>query len=368
MIYDVAIVGGGPAGSACAVVCAAAGMRTVLLEKAIFPREKVCGDCLNPGCWPILDRLGVSAQIQTLPHAPLHGVEFIGLHGHGLAVPFAGPGRGEIAIKRSLFDHALMSRAAECGVEVRQGEAVTTVEPGWSVRTTRGSFRAEVLIAADGRNSTVARLLGLMPAAARDRVGLQAHVALPDGTGVPDRVTLRILPRGYCGIAPVGAGEMNVCLVSRPRYLEELKAWAHAEFSLPASHSWRSITPLSRAPVPPAHERLMLIGDVARVVEPFTGEGILYALASAELAAGHVAAGTLPAYAESHAALYRGRLWINELARVAVLHPRLGSALLEVARFAPGLLRMLTARVVGPAASPSLTAGPRVSARERASR
>ena len=56
-MFDVAIVGGGPAGATCAAFCAKAGLRTLLLEREVFPREKVCGDCLNPASWPILRRL-----------------------------------------------------------------------------------------------------------------------------------------------------------------------------------------------------------------------------------------------------------------------------------------------------------------------
>ena len=58
--FDVAIVGGGPAGSSCAAFCAAAGLRTVVIEREKFPREKVCGDCVNPAGLPILQRLGLA--------------------------------------------------------------------------------------------------------------------------------------------------------------------------------------------------------------------------------------------------------------------------------------------------------------------
>jgi flavin-dependent dehydrogenase len=90
------------------------------------------------------------------------------------------------------------------------------------------------------------------------------------------------------------------------------------------------------------------------VVEPFTGEGIYYALASGELAAKAIAlhgdGGNAPdvavAYAAAHAQLYRGRLWINRLARTAVLSPRIASAFLRFARFQPWMLRILTAKIV----------------------
>jgi menaquinone-9 beta-reductase len=100
---------------------------------------------------------------------------------------------------------------------------------------------------------------------------------------------------------------------------------------------------------------LFLVGDAARVVEPFTGEGIYYALASAELAAkailfqcnGQGEEEVSAAYSAAHKELYRGRLWINRLARAAVLSPRAASLLLEALRFQPAVLRFLTAKITG---------------------
>ncbi len=344
MKYDVAIVGAGPAGSTCAALCAAAGLRTLLIERAIFPREKVCGDCVNPGCWPILDRLAVSERITALPHSRLDTVEFIGTDEHVLRYPLPALGRGEIAVKRSAFDAVLLDRAADLGATVKQGAALIAVEPGWRLQVGDEVIEAETLVAADGRNSTVARLLGLLPAAHKDRLGLQAH--LPSSNRVGKTVTMRLLPFGYCGVADVGGGEINVCLVARARDLDRLKSWAHAEFSLAPDQAWRSIAPLARAPLPPAQERLLLVGDAARVVEPFTGEGIYYALASGALGADAIISGDLPRYAARHRELYRGRLWVNELAKAAVLHPRIASQALRLARLWPPLLGMLTAKVV----------------------
>lgn len=344
MIYDVAIVGAGPGGSTCAALCATAGLRTLLLDRATFPRDKVCGDCVNPACWPILDRLRVSDALLALPHSRLAAVEFIGLDGRSVSLPLPPQGRGEIAISRRLLDDSLLQRAAAAGAEVRQDVTVTGIAEAWTIETTQGSFSSRHLVGADGRNSTVARLLDLLPPALRDRVGLQTHA--PDRVDFGDKVALQFLPRGYAGIAGIGGSSLNICVVTRGPHLNELQAWATARFKLPADQAWRSMTPLARRPIPPRHGSLLFIGDAARVVEPFTGEGIYYALASGALAADCLINGQLTDYAARHAALYRGRLWVNRLAKAAVLSPRLSSAMLSVARLRPSLLRFLTAKVV----------------------
>src|SRR5437870_4995716 len=126
-VVDVAIVGGGPAGSTCAAFCASAGLRTLVIERAKFPREKVCGDCLNPACWPVLERLGVAEAVRAAPHGELNGVEFIGIDGHSIVVPLPSGANAEIAIRRSIFDQLLMERARSLGAEVREGETLLSL-------------------------------------------------------------------------------------------------------------------------------------------------------------------------------------------------------------------------------------------------
>ena len=345
MEYDVAIVGGGPSGSTCAAQCAQAGLRVLLLERAVFPREKVCGDCINPACWPTLERLGVADRVRAQPHSRFTEVVFTGARGESISCSLADSPHGEIAILRSAFDSILLERAREAGADVRDGQAVTAVKPGWEIITESATFRARVLVAADGRNSTVARLLGLLPAARKDRVAAQAHLPLSDDLRA--KVQMRFHPLGYCGLADVGGGLMNLCLVARPNRLPDLKQWAAGRYGIPEDHPWRTVTPLERKPVHPEREHLLLIGDAARVVEPFTGEGIYYALASGELAARHISSGHLAGFAKAHARLYRGRLWVNQLAKAAVLHPNLAATALGIARIFPQALRFLTSRVVG---------------------
>jgi geranylgeranyl reductase family protein len=354
-IFDVAIVGGGPAGSSCAAFCALAGLHTLVLERERFPREKVCGDCLNPSCWPVLERLDLAPRVLDLPHSKLTSVEFIAIDDHKVIVDLPAGDDCEISVKRSLFDDLLLKRAREVGALIREETIVTALEHNgdWKIATaTSGDFHARALIAADGRNSTVARLRNLLPRPTRERVALQAHIPMPQNFG--KRIVLQFLREGYSGQAPVNQTELNLCLVGTPPTISRLRQWAQSHFEIAGNQPWRTITPLTRAPVPCAHENLLFIGDAARIVEPFTGEGIYYALRSGELAAGTIAKVirgedrllALREFARDCAEMYRGRLWINRLARAAVLSPRVGSLFVRAAQINPSILKLLTAKIV----------------------
>ena len=356
--FDVAIVGGGPAGSSCGAFCAAAGLRTIVLERETFPREKVCGDCLNPACWPVLRRLEMVERVRELPHGNLDTVEFIAIRGRRMVVDLPSGDESEIAVKRSLFDTLLIRRASELGAHLSEETTVSALSKranndGWRIETSGGRiFAAKTLVGADGRNSTVARLCNLLPRPLRERVALQAHIPLPANFG--NRVVLQFLPEGYSGQAPVNREELNLCLVSKPSNMLGLRRWAEKRFNLQRDYQWRTITPLTRAALAPAREKLFLVGDAARVVEPFTGEGIYYALRSGELAAqaivkdmsGKCDIDPVTEYAKAHAAMYHGRLWVNQLSRAAVLAPRFASLFVHLARVQPSILRLLTAKIV----------------------
>src|SRR5438552_17206016 len=111
--FDVSIVGGGPAGSSCAAFCAHAGLQTIVLEREKFPREKVCGDCLNPSCWPVLDRLNLSQQIRALPHARLACVEFIAVGGRSVIIDLPSGNECEFVVIRRVFDNLLLNLSGE---------------------------------------------------------------------------------------------------------------------------------------------------------------------------------------------------------------------------------------------------------------
>ena len=355
--FDVAIIGGGPAGSSCGAFCAMAGLQSLVIDREKFPREKVCGDCLNPSCWPVLERLELADRVRDLPHSKLCSVAFIAIDGREVIVDLPSGAKCEISVKRSLFDDLLLRRARELGANVHQQTTVTGLSRNdhWNIETASGEFfQARILIGADGRNSTVAHLCNLLPRPARERVALQAHIPLPRDFG--NRIVLQFLREGYSGQASVNETQLNLCLVGTPPTISKLRRWAESQFQLPADQGWRTITPLTRSPIPSAHENLFFVGDAARVVEPFTGEGIYYALRSGELAANAAAKIVrgenrqlaLRNFTCAYSGMYRGRLWINRLAREAVLRPQLGSLFVHAARVNPAILKLLTAKIVSP--------------------
>jgi geranylgeranyl reductase family protein len=342
--HDVIVVGAGPAGSVCAAHLARGGRSVLLLDRARFPRHKICGDCLNPSVWPIIDRLGLRARLLALPHTLVREVSY---HGGATALRFPIPDSQEIVIKRRDLDALLVARAVEAGADFRDGVAVQNLAGHGTLETDAGSFHAPLVIAADGRNSTVARLAGRLPGSSRERTAIQCHCPRPAWHG--DSVRMLFYPGGYGGTARVGPDEINLCLVAAPRDLAAVRARAAMEFALSADTEWRTIAPITRRDARAiAHDGLFLVGDAARVVEPFTGEGIYYAMRSGELAAEAILAGgnAEADYRRDHAAMYRGRLWINRIAHFAGTHPRLTSHALRLFQFWPAPLGALTAKVV----------------------
>lgn len=348
--FDVIVVGAGPAGATTAALTAAAGLRTLVIERAHFPRHKVCGDCVNPACWEIFAELGVTERLAKLSFSALRWVDFVSISGRRIRFALPVKQYPEIGLSRRLLDAVLLERAAELGAELWLGEPVTRVRPGWEVGTATRQAAGRFLVAADGRNATVARLLQDFPKVRPERVAWQTHFPAISSP----HVALELHPEGYLGIATVDRDQMNLCLVSRPRHAAAFRARASARFRLQEDHPWCSIAPLSRLPIRSTRERLLYIGDAGRVVEPFTGEGILYALRTGSLAAEailrsiHGGGRAEVWYARQQDEVYRRRLWINQVARQSVLHPRLASGALETLRFWPEPLRHLTGKVVSP--------------------
>jgi menaquinone-9 beta-reductase len=311
MAFDVVIVGSGPAGSIAAAVLARAGARVCMIDRAAFPRPKLCGDTLNPGARSVLQRLGLDACLSRL------ALEIDGMvvTGDGVTVEGRYPGeRRGLALRREELDAALVTAAVRAGAEFRP--QVTARAPllcdahgragvaGVSCVSAGGAafdMTAPVVIAADGRRSTLAFALCLAhhPTAPR-RWAIGAHAQ--DVHGLTSRGEMHIRPGRYIGIAPLPGGLANVCLV-RPAAAGDgamkdprraLLDAVHAEPMLRDRFADARLVcdPLVLGPlavdatpraIPP--RGLLLAGDASGFIDPMTGDGLRFALRGGELAA-----------------------------------------------------------------------------------
>jgi len=352
--FDIVVVGGGPAGATAAALCARKGLAVALIEHRHFPRHKVCGDVLNPNCWTTLERLGVAGKIHALPHHIITGALFTTSDGAILDVPMRG-----CAIRRSHFDAALLQHARDCGVTVVEGEAVNEITPSLEVSTRSRRYHSRKgIIAADGRHSIVARQAGL---ARRTRTGnghmaFQAHFHTP--AALDSQVQLHLFPGGYCGVVRLDEGLANVCIVTDrngARLHDDCEAlfartvWRNRHFRalgiLPEPlESLQSAYPLVTRPNVPCRDGVWLTGDALRTTEPFTGQGIYFALRTAELAADSVLTGS--DYVAAVSALYRQRARTNQLFRRLLYHERAARPVVSALQRWPRATRWLAGNVL----------------------
>ncbi len=216
---DVVIVGGGPAGAMAALVLAREGARVRLVDRASFPRPKLCGDSLNPGALAVLAAHADCAGLTALGQ-PIRGMRLSGPGGATVCGRYPDGVTG-LSIVRARLDAWLLGQAARAGAVVDEdvrARAVATDERGATgvvIATPRGdrTLRARLVIAADGRGSMVARQFGLAQAPAQPR--RWALGAYAEGvTGVdPELGEMHVRAGSYLGIAPVADGRTNVCLV-----------------------------------------------------------------------------------------------------------------------------------------------------------
>jgi flavin-dependent dehydrogenase len=335
--WDALVVGAGPAGSIAARELARLGARTLLVERAAFPRWKVCGACLNGRALASLRGAGLSTWLglssESTPHPTLPlkggGLDSLNIRGNKNPPPLRGRvgwgvdpplhpvpletfelrSRGRtvslplpegVALSRARLDAALAAAAAEEGAsvafetyahvgDIHEGSrSVRLVHHGQTAHVTA---RVVLDAAGLGGNCLPAGATPRVRVAQRSRVGAGCVVADVPGAYHPGTIFMAAGRHGYVGLVRVEDGSLNIAAAFDAEFVRSSGSPSSAAAAILAqagfppvpaleSADWRGTPALTRRTSPLGDERLFLLGDAAGYVEPFTGEGMAWAIAS----------------------------------------------------------------------------------------
>lgn len=354
--WDVAVIGAGPAGALAAYQIACRGHSVLLVDKADFPRSKVCGSCLNGHALAVLRETGLGRLPAALDAISLQRfVLACGGRRAYLGLPCG------VALSREVFDAALVTAAVDAGADFLPLTQAVSSRITDSTRTLvlrqpvqRAEVRARVLLAASGLTGASLLVPDRHP---NVRLGSRLGVSLllPDGPRFyePGTIYMACARTGYVGVVRVEDNRLNLAAALDPSCLRKgaaVQAQALlASAGLPIipamlAESWRGTPALTRRPAAVAAERGFVLGDAAGYIEPFTGEGIGWALASAQAVVPLVCRGVnrWEMYlAAEWTRVYRRsippRQWLCRALAAALRRPWLSRALVEVLALAPAL-------------------------------
>ena len=298
------VVGGGPAGAAAALLLAREGREVVLLEARTEGQGKVCGEFVSAEGVAVLRRLGVLDRLLSAGAVPISRVRIHAASGQAFdsSLPSADDCIG-LGASRCLLDETLLSAACASGVSVLRGARLTELSStgghGWVARAGRRgtvlTLRGRWLLGADGRNSRVAELSGLGGRFSAAGVGLQLHTRRPSAP--PDCVELRLFAGGYAGLAAIEGNRWCLGALLDPREARRDPFRLLLDLLLPEPHGGEISEPHGQMldhsaayPVRMGTRRatsagLILVGDAAGTVDPYSGQGIALALLGSEAAA-----------------------------------------------------------------------------------
>jgi flavin-dependent dehydrogenase len=296
MIHDLIVIGAGPAGCATAISAARAGARVLLLERAHFPRHKVCGEFVSAESLGLLDMLLTVDHRSLIAGAPR--ISSGRIFSDGAEIP-AEINPAAASIARYDLDIALWDSAIQSGVDALDDCTVKAVERSgpqlFRVATRSGVFEAQSLVNATGRWSFMTPTSTRARAADNHWIGIKAHFY--EEAAAPS-VDLYFFPGGYCGVQPVTAPEkgskslINACAMVKADVATDLDQVFQLHSALRSrSTSWEPVmsavttSPLIFHEPEPVQDGILQAGDSATFVDPFIGDGISLALRSGTLAA-----------------------------------------------------------------------------------
>jgi flavin-dependent dehydrogenase len=314
---DVAVVGGGPAGSAFAARVVRAGLRVVILEARPTWTWQAGGVFASPATMRELRGLGLEPAVLDAVARPIPAMNVETPRGATIRLTYGTERGGDpaVGLDRSTLDPALLELAWARGAEIRRPATVVGIDRsggyGGDVRlrvrhgTVTRPLDARVVVGADGHRSVVAQRLGVdRPARLGSRVGMTWHLAHVGDDG-PGEARMVVLDGAYCGLAPVPGGRLNVGIVLASRRWQDRlavdgaaavgrailarvpdAAWSRPGWrDAPVTDAIAGASPLGHRVTHRAGDGWVLIGDAAGFLDPFTGEGLHRALVSSRLAA-----------------------------------------------------------------------------------
>ncbi len=314
-MFDVIIVGGGPAGATAALYCHKAGLKALLVDKATFPRDKICGDALSGKTVRILRELNLLDSLQNLDGALIRRITFGGPSNKQFDLNLKNSRHSEhitqgFVIPRKIFDNFLFQEAKKV-TEVREGFSVKEILiEGGIVKGIIGNdahgpdeeIQADLVFGADGYNSVVARKLGLYDMN-MEHTSVAIRCYYEGVKDLTDQIELHYVKEvnpGYFWIFPAGGNTANIGLgLSKEDVKKQKKNLVKLLDDVTASPYFKDRfadakplekpvgwnLPLGSIRRPNFGDGFMLLGDAAGLVDPFTGEGIGNALVSGKFAA-----------------------------------------------------------------------------------
>ncbi len=364
--WDVVIVGAGPAGTMAARELARHGRAVLLIDRASFPRWKVCGCCLNAHALAALKAVGLGSLMMHRGAVPLTGIH-LAAAGYVAEVPLG----GGVSLSREVFDAALVEAALSAGAAFLP-QTVASLERQLGISevrivdlqqgTSRARVAARVVLAADGLGGKLAaradgNAMATVPGA---RIGAGVTAAGGPAFYVRGRIFMICGRGGYLGLVRLEDDRLNLAAALDPpwvrlcggpgRAAEELLAEAGWP-TVPnlAELPWRGTPALTRQVQRHAGDRLFLIGDAAGYIEPFTGEGMAWALAAGRAVAPLAAQAVQhwhPQLARQWEAVYRrllgSRQQICRIVAAALRSPWLMRTVVRLLALAPALATPMT--------------------------